>query len=146
MKFWGYFVAKLAAAAGFLWGVWRLMYAILPEPDVFLYTRISRFPQDLPWTTAILLFWLLSIGILYVIIWDQRRRCRVCLRLLRMPVVSGSWSMATLFSPPRVSSICPYGHGTLEVPEAHVTGQNPTEWHPHGDIWTELEELDKPRK
>lgn len=146
MRYWAFLIAKLAAAALLLRGLWLLMNALLPEPEIFLYTRLPRFPNDLPWTAALLLFWLTGVALVFLAVWDSRRRCRVCLRRLRMPVESGSWSRAILFSPPRVTSICPYGHGTLDVPEVHVSGQNPAEWHAHGDIWRELEELDRPRK
>lgn len=146
MRYWAYLVAKLAAVFAVLRGIWLAMNALLPEPEIFFYTRLPRFPNDLPWTAALLVFWLLGLALAYLAVWDSRRRCRVCLRRLRMPVESGSWSRATLFNPPRVTSICPYGHGTLDVPEVHVSGQNPSEWHAHGDIWRELEELDRPRK
>jgi hypothetical protein len=146
MKYWAYFAAKTAAAAGVLSLVWFTMNRLLPDPRPFLNYKFSRFPQDLPWTTAILAFWLLSVGHFALIVWDQRRRCRVCLTLLRMPVEHGSWSKATLFSPPRTESICPFGHGTLEVPEIQSTGHNPPAWHAHEDLWAELEKLDSHRK
>jgi hypothetical protein len=144
MKYWAYLAAKLVAAFALLRLVWLGIETLLPEPQIFLYTRLPRFPHDLPWTAAILLFWLFAVGLLVVVIWDQRIRCRTCLRRLRMPVESGSWSRATLFAPPRKSLICPYGHGTLDEPVAHVSAQPPAEWHRHPDnIWEELEALDK---
>jgi hypothetical protein len=146
MKFWAYFIAKLAASAAIIYGIWRLLYVVLPPPETFLYHNVSRFSQNLPWTTAFLVLWLIAIGLLYLVIWDQRRRCRTCLRVLRMPVESGSWSEATLFSPPQMESICPYGHGTLKVSEIQFTGNNPAEWRQHEDIWRELENLDSQRK
>ena len=146
MKYWAYFAAKLAAAAGFLFLVWSAMNRFLPDPQPFLRHRVARFAQDLPWTTAILAFWLLSLGLVALIVWDQLRRCRVCVALLRMPVEHGSWSRATLFSPPRTESICPYGHGTLETPEVQIGGHNPAAWHAHEDIWKELAKLDSGRK
>jgi len=145
MKYWGFLLAKLLAVYAVLRLLWLLIETLLPEPEIFLYTHLPRFPNDLPWTIAILLFWLLSLGLLALVVWDQRTRCRTCLRRLRMPVESGSWSRATLFAPPRKSLICPYGHGTLDEPVAHVSAQPPTEWHPHGDIWKELETLDRER-
>ena len=61
-----------------------------------------------------------------------------------MPLEKGSWSRATLLSPPQKESICPYGHGKLTEPEVHTTGQKGAEWTPHDDdIWKELESLDK---
>jgi hypothetical protein len=146
MKYGAYFAAKLIAAAAFLSLVWLAMNRLLPAPQPFLRYRVGRFAQDLPWTTAILVFWLLSLGLLALIVLDQRRRCRVCLAVLRMPVEHGSWSTATIFSPPRTESICPFGHGTLEVPEIQSTGHNPPSWHAHQDIWTELQKLDSGRK
>jgi len=146
MKYWAYLAAKFVAAAAVLRLVWSLIEFLLPEPGIFLYTRLPRFPNDLPWTVAILLFWLFSLALVALIIWDQQTRCRTCLRRLRMPVESGSWSRATLFAPPRKSLICPYGHGTLDEPVAHVSAQAPTEWHAHGNIWEELEALDKERQ
>ncbi|MBI5280503.1 MAG: hypothetical protein HY858_02385 [Candidatus Solibacter usitatus] len=146
MRYWAYLLSKTAAAGAVLWLVWKGMYASLPEPETFLYTRVSRFPQDLGWTSALLGFWLLSVGAAYLIVWDQRRRCRTCLRRLRMPVERGSWGLATLLNPPRLESICPYGHGTMESPEVHVTGAAPPQWHSHGNMWRELEKRDSGRK
>lgn len=146
MKYWGFFLVKLAAAAALMRGLWLAIDRLLPEPEIFLYTHLPRFPNDLPWTIAILVYCLFSLGLFVLIILDQRSRCRICLRRLRMPVESGSWSRATLFAPPRKSLICPYGHGTLDKPVAHVSAQPPTEWHPHGDIWKELEALDRKRR
>ena len=144
MKYWAYFGAKLAAVALFLRALWDGMMRLLPEPELFLSHRVSRFGQDLAWTTLILLCFLFGIGLVYVAVWDQRMRCRSCLRRLRMPLETGSWSGATLLSPPQRESICPYGHGTLTEPEVHTNARKPAEWRPHDDdIWKELESLDK---
>jgi|SRR5208283_5639249 len=144
MKYWAYFVAKLAAVVLFMRAVWDGLVWLLPEPEPFLTHRPTWFGQDLTSTGAILLFFLVGIGLAYVAVWDQRIRCRTCLRQLRMPLEKGSWSRATLLSPPQRESICPYGHGTLTEPEVHTTGQKAAEWTPHdADIWKELESLDK---
>ena len=55
-------------------------------------------------------------GVLYLVVWDQRYRCRTCLRRLRMPVFAGSWPNMFLKGQPRMEYICTYGHGTLKVP------------------------------
>jgi hypothetical protein len=140
MKFWAYFVAKLLVALIFLFGIWTAMEWLLPEPAPFLKHRVSRFPQDLPWTSALLAFWLLSIAVVYLVIWDQRRRCRTCLRRLRMPLVRGSWSAGSLFGPPRTESTCPYGHGTQTDPEIHLESSDKSAWVEHDDFWKELEQ------
>ena len=61
-------------------------------------------------------------GVLYLIIWDQRYRCRVCLRRLRMPIETGSWGRMLQFGRPRIEYICPYGHGTLKEDELQISG------------------------
>jgi len=144
VKYWGYFGAKLVLAGGLLWAAWSLLVAWLPGPETFFYMRVGRH-QDLGWAMLMLLFWLVGLGLVALIIWDQRRRCRVCLRRLRMPVETGTWGAATLFGPPRVSMICPYGHGTLDQPELHTAVQAPAEWHQHRDIWAELESIERRR-
>lgn len=144
MKYWAYFVAKLVVVAVFLRAVLDLMFWLIPAPEPFLRHPISRYPQDLVWTSAIFGLFLLGVGLVYIVVWDQRTRCRTCLRYLRMPLQKGSWSRATLLSPPQVESICPFGHGTLTEPEVHTEGQKPAEWIPNDDdMWKELESLDR---
>lgn len=145
-RYWAYLTAKFAAAGGILYALWRGMNLLMPEPETFMRQRVSRFPQDLEWTAALLGFWLLCIGVLYLIVWDQQRRCRICLRRLRMPVEKGSWSLAVLLSPPKLESICPFGHGTLAEPEVHNSGSPPAEWREHEDIWKELEHLEENKR
>jgi hypothetical protein len=141
-KYWGYFLAKLAAVAGVMWLAWYALIAIVPEPGYFLRHRLPRFPNDLTFTAAFLVYWLFSVALVVLAVIDQRRRCRVCLRLLRMPVESGSWRYATLLSPPGMERICPYGHGTLAVPQVHTSTSQETSWTAHEDIWKELEQLE----
>ena len=85
------------------------------------------------------LWFLAACGLLYLCIWDQRYRCRVCLRRLRMPVETGSWSRMLLLGRPHIEYICPYGHGTLKQEELQISGLENAEWTPHSDdIWEEL--------
>jgi hypothetical protein len=139
MRYWSYFIGKLIAGGTVMFAIWRLMRAFLPEPVIFMRVRMGGFAQDLTWTLAYLAYWLLAAGVLFFVIWDQRRRCRTCLRKLRMPVHSGNWGLALLFAPPKTESICPFGHGTLASPETHTSTAQPTNWEEHGDIWEELE-------
>lgn len=144
MRYWAYFLAKLALLAVLLRQAWLFVYRLFPEPETFLRYKLPRFPYDLQWTAAMLFFFLASVGLLYLVVWDQKRRCRVCLRRLRMPVEKGHWGMATLLSPVHSESICPYGHGTLAEPEVHTTSTQAVEWRGHSeDIWRELEAIDK---
>jgi hypothetical protein len=82
--------------------------------------------------------YMIGVGLFYLCILDQRYRCRVCLRRLRMPVETGSWSKMLQFGRPKMEYICIYGHGTLNIPELHLTGTDTTEWTEHSDYWAEL--------
>lgn len=146
MKYWGFLVAKLAIVALLMKGLWFVLQALLAPPKTFMYMRVSRFGQDLPWTLAILLFSLLGVGLVYLVILDQQYRCRTCLRRLRMPMETGSWNHMLLFGPPRTEYICLYGHGTLKVPEVQISGTEPVDWQPHEDMWKELESFEETRK
>ena len=77
---------------------------------------------------ALLGWFLVSAGVLYLVIRDQRRRCRACLRRLIMPVQTGSWSRMLQFGRPRIEYICPYGHGTLREEELQILGREVPQW------------------
>src|SRR5689334_25187655 len=102
MRYWAYFAAKLVVAAASLWGLLALLNWCWP-PDPLFFTYIPpRFGYDLGYTLAVLVWFLICTATLYAIIWDQRYRCRVCLRRLRMPVETGSWSRMLQFGRPRI--------------------------------------------
>src|SRR5262245_41748920 len=138
MRYWGWFAAKLAVAAGVFRGVLVLISKWFPA-DKDPYAPLGKGASYLLCDLALLLCFLLAAGALYLIVWDQRYRCRVCLRRLRMPVVTGSWSGILQFGRPRIEYICPYGHGTLREDELQISGRSKAEWQPHSDdIWAEL--------
>src|SRR5579864_816966 len=73
MKYWAYLVAKLAAAGALLWGLRRLLLGLAPVPETFMYVRPKDpFAQDLAFTFLMLLYWLFSVVLAWLIIWDQR--------------------------------------------------------------------------
>ena len=143
MKYWAYLVAKLAVAGVFLYALRRGLAFLLPTPKP-LFTVAEPFGHDLGYTLLLLLFWLIAVGVVWVAIWDQRYRCRTCLRRLRMPILTGSWTHL-LLGRPRTEYICPFGHGTLKVDEVQITGQV-RDWQPHEDMWKELVSLDDTKK
>jgi hypothetical protein len=90
-------------------------------------------------------WFLFCMALFYAAILDTRYRCRTCLRRLRMPVKTGSWSHV-LLGPSKTEYICPYGHGTLKIFEIQSTGPHPPDWEAHGDIWKELFSPEETRK
>ena len=147
MRYWAYLAAKLAVAGGLLVAIRALILYVLPQPQTFMYSfiRPDPFAHDLLYTFVMMVFTLFALGLLWLIVWDQRYRCRTCLRRLRMPILTGSWTHV-LFGRPRTEYICPYGHGTLKVEELQITGHQNPDWEPHEDIWKELYSLEETKK
>jgi hypothetical protein len=145
VKYWFYLLAKLLLLAGLLSGLWTLLHLVWPPPEPFMRVHLEPFGHDLGYTTAILGFFLMSVGMLYLVILDQRFRCRTCLRRLRMPVTHGAWNHF-LLGPPRTDYICLYGHGTLRVGDLHGSGQTEEDWKPIDDMWKELEQIETSNK
>ncbi len=148
MRYWGILAAKVAAAAVVLFGIYKVLDAFYTPPPHLLRLKQQAFLHDLGWTTLMFIFNLLIFGALFLVVWDQRRRCRTCGRVLRMPVSQGSYGQMLLFGRPRTEYICVYGHGTLVQPELHIGTREPADWKQHDadNIWEELYELDKASK
>jgi len=151
MRYWAYLGAKLAAAGGVFFGLLVLLNRTLGRLPVHVAVRpidAERVKLLAPlddagsrlWYDLALLGWFaLVVVAVFFIIHDQRYRCRVCLRQLRMPVETGSWSRMLQLGRPRIEYICPYGHGTLRADEVQISGLAAPEWTPQsGDIWEEL--------
>ena len=138
MRYWGFLAVKLAVGAGVAYAVGWGIHAWYPVPQTFFQeVRPDPFGHDLNYTFLMLGYFLFCLGLLYLIIWDQRYRCRTCLRRLRMPLATGSWHNA-LLGPPRTEYICVYGHGTLKIPELQIGGPQAGDWEAHEDMWKEL--------
>jgi len=140
MRYWAYLAGKLVAAAAPLYGLLILLDRIFPPPPhINSLSALDNIGPELVRDLVLLAWFLLSAGALYSIVWDQRRRCRVCARRLRMPIGTGSWGYMLQLGRPRIESICPYGHGTLTEDELQISGRATPEWTPHSDdIWDEL--------
>jgi hypothetical protein len=139
----------LLACAGVYW-LNRLLMVLFPLPPKDQYVlRSSSLPHDSGFSffllgIAMLAAFLISTAMIGITIWDQRRRCRTCLRRLRMPVSLGSRSNMLMIGRPQTAWICPYGHGTLKRDDVQFDVQIAAfanaDWEPHGDnIWEELE-------
>jgi hypothetical protein len=149
MRYWAYLAAKVLLICAVFGGLIALLNSWwAPERLVIAhqYVYISpRFGFSLGYTFATLILFLLFDAALYFVWSDQRFRCRVCLRRLRMPVETGSWGRMLQFGRPRIEYICPYGHGTLKQEEVQISGRENAQWTPHSDdIWDELVSSSKP--
>lgn len=150
MKYWLYLLGKLSAGAGLVYGLQFVLIHVYPKPA----TPLARFGpapplflHDMLFTFATLFVWLVGAGLLFVSVWDQRRRCRTCLRPLIMPIHRGSWSNMVIFGRPQTQWICRFGHGTLSIEELQITGRQSPDWQPHDDnIWKELESVHQAQK
>jgi len=143
MKYWLYFVAKLLVAAGVVYvlqSALTFFYPLPPPPLPRFGPPPPLFLHDMLFTFATWGVWLIGAGLFSIILRDQRRRCRTCLRPLIMPVRRGSWGHMVTFGRPKTELICPFGHGTLSIEELQITGMQMPDWQPHDDnIWKELE-------
>jgi hypothetical protein len=143
MKYWLYLIAKLLVTLGVMCGlqaalIW--LYPTPPPPRPHFGPAQSLFAHDIGFTFLTMMVWWAGAGLLFASVWDQKRRCRTCLRRLIMPVATGSWGHMVIFGRPRTEWICPYGHGTLSIEELQITGRHFPDWQPHDDnIWKELE-------
>ena len=138
MRYWAWFAAKLAVAIAGSGGLVKWVSRMFPA-DKDTLAPLGKGVSYLLCDLALMLVFLLFAGALYLSVWDQRYRCRVCLRRLRMPIATGSWSRILLFGRPQIEYICPYGHGTLREDDLHISGMSAAEWTPHSDdIWAEL--------
>jgi hypothetical protein len=145
MKYWGYLVSKLAAAGGILYALGWIIGRLLPAPPAYIDGGPFPAEHSSIMTLVLLVYCLFAAGLIWVIVWDQRMRCRACLRRLRMPIHRGSWTHV-LFGAPRTEYICPYGHGTLNIAELQITGHQQPDWQPHEDMWKELLSLEETKK
>jgi hypothetical protein len=150
MKYWLYFLAKLLLTAGAVMGLEVVLILItppLPKPLPRFGPTPPLFLNDMLFTFATLGVGLVGAGLVALTIWDQRRRCRTCLRKLIMPIQRGSWGNMVIFGRPQTEWICPFGHGTLSIEELQITGRQLPDWQPHDDnIWKELESFEQAQR
>lgn len=137
MRYWAFLIAKLVVAAGIVVGMGLLTDRMLPAQRPYLEGGPFPASHAMAYSIALMFQALFAIGLIWLIVWDQRYRCRTCLRRLRMPIQTGSWTNV-LLGAPRTEYICTYGHGTLKVAELQITGHQQPDWEPHDDMWKEL--------
>jgi hypothetical protein len=144
MRYWGYLVVKLTVWLAVLAVLDRWIAQSFPPLKAFAEGGPNPVMHDFMYMCSMLLFTLFAVGTAWLIAWDQRGRCRTCVRRLCMPIQTGSWTHV-LLGAPRTEYICPYGHGTLKVAELRITGRQGPEWQAHDDMWKELFSLEETR-
>jgi len=130
LRWWAFFVAKtvllLVATGLFAW-------SFVHQLSIAIYGSIH------PMTNAVGLwvFLVLSLAPLSWAIWDQQRRCRVCLRRLGTPVPIGApghvlldWSGTEL--------VCSEGHGVLYLPDSQANWLERARWDNLDASWADL--------
>jgi hypothetical protein len=139
VRYWGFLLLKLvAAASGSVFALWFLNLFWEPYNTKLFHLNQWQFSYDLLYTSLVGVWFLFSYGLFYLAVWDQKYRCRTCLRRLRMPLETGSWSYMLQLGRPKIEYICPYGHGKLNIEEVQISGTVPPAWTDHGDMWEEL--------
>lgn len=146
VRYWGFLLLKLAGAAmGAAGSLWFLNLFWRPYTPLLQFINYDQFGGrdgsgtfDLAYTSLLGVWFLFACGLFYLAVWDQRYRCRTCLRRLRMPIETGSWGFMLQQGRPQIEYICAYGHGKLNVEEVQISGAVSPEWTKQGDIWDEL--------
>jgi hypothetical protein len=90
--------------------------------------------------TEIWALWIWSVTNCLFLWWstaDQRRRCRLCVRVLVMPVRIGN-ADRVLFDHGATETICPGGHGTLFVEDTTETFRQSGRWTELDESWRDL--------
>lgn len=134
-RYWAFLTGKVAALGLGLLLLWILLQDAL-FPAWFLHWTLVLFVQSL---LSILFLFLCGVVARWIKM-DQRYRCRLCLRRLRMPLPSGSFG-SILFDRPGAEYICPAGHGQLYVPSPRPSDEGEERWTPSRGMWEELTSL-----
>jgi hypothetical protein len=140
MRYWALLAAKLLVAAVPMYALLAVISGLFPQRPEYAsdFWPLETGGQALACNLALMAWFLVCAGLFYLILWDQRHRCRVCLRRLRMPVETGSWSRMLQLGRPRIEYICPYGHGTLRQEEIQILGLETPQWDQTPDLWKDL--------
>lgn len=130
LRWWSFFVAKavlLLIVAGLV------AWTAVRWASVYLVGSIH------PMTNAIALwvFLVTAVAPLSWAIYDQQRRCRVCLQRLGTPIQIGvpgyvllDWSGTEM--------VCPEGHGVLYLPDSQANWLERDRWDNLDDSWADL--------
>jgi len=130
MRWWSFFITK-AVLLLMLTGV--LAWTAVRWGSIYLVGSIH------PMTNAIALWLFLAISVapLSWAIYDQQRRCRVCLQRLGTPIQIGAPGYV-LLDWSGTEMVCPDGHGVLYLPDSQANWLERDRWDNLDDSWADL--------
>jgi hypothetical protein len=130
LRWWSFFVAKsvlLLLVTGLLaWATVRWL-------SIYLVGTIHPMTNGI----AVWLFLVLSVAPLSWAIYDQQRRCRVCLLRLGTPIQIGAPGYV-LLDWSGTEMVCPDGHGVLYLPDSQANWLERDRWDNLDDSWADL--------
>jgi hypothetical protein len=129
-RWWGFFVAKSALL---LIAACLLAWVSVHSLAISLVGPVYPMADGM----ALWLFLILAIAPLSWSVRDQQKRCRVCLRLLGIPIRIGAPG-SILFNWSGTEMVCPKGHGVLYLPDSEAKWLEGDRWNNLDDSWAEL--------
>ncbi len=136
-KYWVLLMGKILVVASMAWALGWWDGRLMPAPNQLL-AHWSRLGTDWPYTLVMPLCGLASYLLLRLALWDQKFRCRVCVRRLRLPQAEGIYSSVLLGGTPYCEYVCTWGHGKLFVPELHLASSGKPMWTGYESLWDNL--------
>ena len=129
-RWWSFFVVK---------AVLLLMLSGLVAWTAVRWLSIYLVGSIYPMTNAIALWLFLatSVAPLSWAIYDQQRRCRVCLHRLGTPIQIGAPGYV-LLDWSGTEMVCPEGHGVLYLPDSQANWLERDRWDNLDDSWADL--------
>ena len=129
-RWWAFFVAKSALLL-----ICACLLAWVSIHALAVYLIGSVYPMAVG--VALWLFLILSIVPLSWCIRDQQKRCRVCLRLLGIPIRIGAPG-SILLNWSGTEMVCSKGHGVLYLPDSEAQWLEGDRWNNLDGSWADL--------
>ena len=120
-RWWGFFSAKAVL-------VLLLSFVVALELTHFGSVLLTGAVQSISDVVSMWVFLVLAIGALSWVVYDQRRRCRVCLHRLGLSVHVGCPGYTLLDAWSATELVCAEGHGTLYMPDTDASWLEGDQW------------------
>ena len=120
-RWWGFFGAKTVMLL-------LLSFVVALELTHYGSVLLTGTVEPLSNVVSMWVFLVLAIGVLSWTVYDQRRRCRVCLQLLGLSVHVGCPGYTLLDCWAATELVCAQGHGTLYIPDTDASWMEGDQW------------------